>query len=459
MFITKKHISRRTMLRGMGAAVALPFMESMVPAQTPVRKTAAASPARLTCIEMVHGCAGSNTYGIKKNMWAPAAVGRDFDLTPSALLPLEPFRDYLTIISNINVPAAEAHFPEEVGGDHYRTACTMYTQAHPKLTVASDIYCGISLDQVYAQRFGQDTPIGSIHLSIESVDQQGGCGYGYSCVYTDSIAWASPTDPLPMVRDPRAVFEQLFGGGSTPEQRAARLQTDRSILDWIARDFARLKQDLSPVDRSRLNEYLDDIRDVEQRIHRIEAHNSSGGARELPDAPVGVPDSYDEHVKLMFDLQALAFTAGITRVSSFKMSRDSSGRVWPETGVRTGFHSASHHGARPARLEDLKKINTYHVSLIPYFLEKLKNTPDGDGSLLDHTLLIYGSAMGDSNLHNHVRTPLFMAGGGNGQFKGEMHVRAEDGTSVANSFLTVLHRLGLDDVDSFGDSTGELTTI
>jgi hypothetical protein len=455
MFITKKHISRRTMLRGMGAAVALPFMESMVPAATPLGQTAANSPTRLTCIEMVHGCAGSNAYGIEHNMWAPAAEGRDFDLTPTSLLPLEQFQDYLTIVSNADVPAAEAHFPEEVGGDHYRTACTLYTQSHPKLTVASDIYCGISMDQIYAQRFGQDTPISSIQLSIESVDQAGGCGYGYSCVYTDSISWASPTDPLPMVRDPRAVFEQLFGGGSTPEERKARFETDRSILDWVTRDFARLKQDLGATDRRRLDEYVEDIREVEQRIERIEKYNSSGEARELPEAPVGVPDSYDEHVKLMFDLQLLAFTAGITRISAFKMSRDSSGRVYPPAGVRTGFHSASHHGANPDRLADLAKINKYHVSLIPYFLDKLKNTPDGDGSLLDHTLLMYGSAMGDSNLHNHVRVPFFMAGGANGQLKGNLHYRAKSGTTIANAMLTMLHRLGIDR-ETFGDSTGEL---
>ena len=459
MFVTKKHISRRTVLRGMGAAVSLPLLESMLPASTPLRQSAAvpATRTRLACIEMVHGAAGSNAYGIQKNLWSPAAVGRDFDLSPTSLSSLEAFREDLTIISNTDCHNAEAFELGEVGADHFRTAAVYLTQAKPKMTEGSDVYAGTSLDQLYAQRFGQDTPLPSIQLSIESLSQSGACSYGYSCAYTDLISWASPTHPLPMTRDPRLVFEQLFGDGGTERQRSERRQVSRSILDWITHDVARLKQELGVNDRRTLTQYLDDIREVERRIQKTEEHNASGEARALPDAPIGVPDSWEEHIKLMFDLQALAFTAGITRVSAFKMSRDVSQRVWAETGVRTAFHSASHHGGNPQRVEDFAKINRYHVSLVPYFLERLKNTPDGDGNLLDHTLVLYGSAMGDSNLHNHKRCPLFLAGHANGAIKGNLHFKAPDATPMANVFLTLLHRLGVDHLDTFGDSTGEVS--
>ena len=456
MFITKKHISRRTVLKGMGVAVSLPLLESMLPAQTPMRKTAAVSPTRLACLQMVHGSAGSNKYGAEKNLWSPAAEGRDFDLTPSSMSPLEPFRDYLTIISNTDCRNAEAFELAEVGADHFRTSAVFLTQAKPKMTEGSDVYAGTSMDQLYAQRFGQDSPLPSLQLSIENLTQSGACAYGYSCVYTDSICWATPTDPLPMTRNPRVIFEQLFGDGVTEKERTVRRQKSRSILDWITREVARLKPDLGVNDRNRLTEYLDDIREVERRIQKTEGHNASGEARELPDAPIGVPDDWEEHVKLMFDMQALAFMAGITNVSAFKMSRDTNNRVWAPTGVKAGFHSASHHGGRPERVEDFAKINRYHLSLVPYFLEKLKNSPDGDGNLLDHAVVLYGSGMGDSNLHNHKRCPLFLVGKANGGLEGNLHFKAKDGTPMANAFLTLLHRLGMDDVRNFGDSMGEL---
>src|SRR5207247_3150113 len=314
---------------------------------------------------------------------------------------------------------------------------------------------GTSLDQIYAQRFGQDTPIPSMQLCIENVDQAGGCSYGYSCTYTDSISWASPNQPLPMTRDPRFVFDQVFGVGATPQERAERRAEDRSILDWLTAATARLKKELGASDQARLAEYLDDVREIERRIQKVEAYNSSGEPRELPGAPVGVPDSFLEHVKLMFDLQALAFASDITRVFAFKLGRDASNRVYPESGFKGAFHSSSHHGEREDRILDFQKINTYHVSMVLYFIEKLKSTPDGDGNLLDNSLVLYGSPMGDSNIHNHKRVPLFLAGRAGGQLKGTNHLRAADGTPLANAMLTALHKLGVDDVPTFGDSTGE----
>ncbi len=456
MYITRKHVSRRTVLKGVGVTIALPFLDSMLPARTAYAKTAAAARTRLACIEMVHGSAGATAIGQAKNLWSPAAAGCNFDLTPSSLSPLEPFRDALTIISNTDVRQAEAFIPKEIGGDHFRSSATFLTQSHPKQTEGSDIRVGISLDQLYAQRFGQDTPIPSMQLCIENVDQAGGCAYGYACVYTDTISWAGPSTPLPMVRDPRAAFDQLFGFGATPAEREANRRTDNSILDWVANEVTRLSRDLGAADRRRLDEYLTDIREIERRIQRVEATNRSGEARELPGAPTGVPDSFDEHVKLMFDLQALAFAADVTRVFSFKMGRDGSARVYPESGAPLPFHPASHHGEVESRLLQFAQINKYHVSLVPYFLSKLKSITEADQTLLDRTLVIYGSPMGDSNTHNHKRCPLFFAGHANGALKGNNHLIVPDGTPMANAMLSALHILGLDDLPSFGDSTAPL---
>jgi uncharacterized protein DUF1552 len=459
MFITQKHISRRTVLRGIGATVALPFLDAMVPAG-PAAVRAASKRIRLACLEMVHGSAGATKIGLEKNMWSPAAIGRGFDLAPTSLSPLESFRDYITIVSNTDVRNAEAFQAPEIGGDHFRSSAVFLTQSHPLQTKGSNVRVGTSLDQLYAQRFGQETAIPSMQLCIESVDQAGGCSYGYSCVYTDTISWASPTEPLPMIRDPRYAFDQLFGVGATPAERAARRLEDKSVLDTITAAVARLRKDLGPGDRARLNDYLEDIREIERRIQKVEAQNRSGEPRELPGAPVGVPDSFSEHVKLMFDLQAVAFASDTTRVFSFKMGRDASNRSYPESGVNAAFHNASHHGEREDRVVDFAKINRYHVSMVPYFLEKLKNTRDEDGSLLENTLVIYGSPMGNSNVHNHKRCPLFLAGRMGGRLKGNVHLKAEDGTPMANVFLTLMHGLGLEDA-AFGDSTGEfdLTSV
>jgi hypothetical protein len=454
--LTGKHIPRRTFLRGAGATVALPFLEAMLPA----RKASASMPVsaslertRLVAIEMVHGSAGATKWGATQNFWSPAAEGRDFDLGPTAMSPLEPFRKYLTIVSDTDVEGAEATTPPEIGGDHFRSSAVFLTQAHPRQTESSDVYVGTSMDQIYAQRFGQDTPIPSIQLCIENVDQGGGCAYGYSCVYTDTISWASPTEPLPMIRDPRAAFDLLFGAGGTAEERAARRRTSKSVLDFVLGEVDRLNRELDPVDRRRMDQYLSNIREIERRIQKVEERNQSGAARELPTAPAGVPDSFDEHVKLMFDLQALAFEGDMTRVFSFKMGRDASGRVYPESGVDKPFHPASHHGDKERNIEEFFRINRYHVGLVPYFLSKLAEIQEGEKTLLDKTMVIYGSPMGDPNVHNHKRCPLFIAGGANGKLEGGVHLRAKPGTPMANVLLTLMHALGLDDT-SLGNSTG-----
>src|SRR5438093_926375 len=458
-YLTKKHISRRTVLKGMGVTVALPFLDAMVPARTLLAKTAAgasASKTRLLCMEMAHGSAGSTVLGIQKNLWAPAKVGSEFDLAPTSLSSLEPFREYVTVVSNTDVRNAEASSAPEIGGDHFRSSAVFLTQTHPKQTQGSDVHAGTSLDQLYAKTFGQDTPLPSMQLCIENVDQAGGCSYGYSCTYTDSISWASPKQPLPMVRDPRVIFDQLFGVGATPGERRERRVEDRSLLDWLTGSVGRLQKELGTADRARLSDYLDNVREIERRIQKVEKYNSSGEPRDLPGAPIGVPDSFSEHVKLMFDLQALAFASDLTRVFSFKLGRDASNRTYPESGFKGAFHSSSHHGEREERIVDFQTINTYHVGMIPYFLEKLKNTPDGDTTLLENTLVMYGSPMGDSNLHNHKRVPFFLAGHAGGAIKGGLHLKAPDGTPTANIYLTLLHKLGLDDVTVSGDSTGEL---
>jgi hypothetical protein len=460
MFITRKHLPRRTMLKGLGATIALPFLDAMVPAAASADRGARGLAAtdgsrrlRFVAMEMVHGAAGSTTFGLKKNMWSPADVGSGFDLGPTALAPLEAYREYLTIVSNTDVQNAEAFAPPEIGGDHFRSAAVFLTQAHPHQTQGSDVRAGTSIDQLYATKAAQDTPIPSMQLCIENVDQAGGCFYGYSCAYTDSISWASPTEPLPMIRDPRVVFDQLFGVGATPEARARRRKRDQSILDWVTESIATLNSSLGAGDRARLNDYLEDVREIERRIQKVEALNTSGQPRELPEAPPGVPDSFEEHVKMMFDLQAVAFASDITRVCALKLSRDVSNRVFTGAGVTTGFHIASHHNEREERITDFAKINRYHVSMLPYFFEKLKATKDGDGTLLDNSIIIYGSPMGNPNVHNHKRCPFLIAGHGGGHIKGSLHLKASDGTPMANVMLTVLQNLGVE-TESFGDSTG-----
>lgn len=454
-FLSGKAMPRRQFLQGMSASIALPYLDAMIPTGRGAFGAAKQAP-RLVAIEMVHGAAGCNEWGAKMNLWSPAATGSQYDLSPTALTSLEQYRDYLTIISNTDVREAEPTSPNEIGGDHFRSSATFLTHMHPRQTEGSDVRVGTSLDQMYARRYGQDTPIPSMQLCIENVDQAGGCAYGYACVYTDSISWASPTEPLPVIRDPRVAFEKLFGVGGTSAERAERRRTRRSILDFVSGEMSTMKAMLGPEDKVRLDRYLTDIREVERRIQRVEARNMSGEVREMPEAPAGVPDSFAEHVKLMFDIQALAFAADITRVFSFKMGRDGSSRTYPESGTDKPFHPASHHGGTERGVRDFHMINKYHVSMLPYFLDKLKSIQEGDSNMLDKTMIIYGSPMGDSNLHNHRRCPLILLGKAENRLAGNTHIKAADGTPMANAMLSMMHTLGLEDVTTFGDSNGVL---
>jgi hypothetical protein len=462
-FLTRSHIPRRTFLKGIGATVALPYLDAMMPAfgrfGVGAAAAAAADKTRLVCIELVHGAAGCNSWGATKNLWAPAKVGRNFELNPEgALVSLDPWKQYLTIVSNTDVKMAEPFVAPEIGGDHFRSSAVFLTQSHPKQTQGSDLFVGTSLDQLVAQRIGTDTVIPSMQLCIENLDQAGGCDYNYACAYTDTISWASPKEPLPMIRNPRVAFDLLFGAGNNNADRSVRRKQNQSILDWITGEVSGLKRDLGPADRQRIDKYLTDIRELEQRIQSVESRNKNRDVtRELPEAPSGVPDSFEEHMKLMFDFQVLAFQSDMTRVFSFKTGRDASSRSYPQSGTDKGFHPASHHGGREAAILDFNLINRYHVSMLPYFLDRLKSTMEGDKDLLEKTMIVYGSPMADGNVHNHRRCPLLVLGHGNGRVEGGVHIKAPDGTPMANAMLSMMHKLGMDDVKSFGDSTGDLS--
>ena len=454
-FITGAHLSRRTFLRGMGTSVALPLLDAMVPAGRPWRDPMQEEGyTRLVCIEESMGCAGGSDWGDARYLFAPERVGRDFELVAdSQLKPLEAFREYLTVVSNTDCRMAEPYRAEEIGGDHDRSTAVFLTQAHPKQTQGSDVYLGTSLDQIHARRIGRDTVLPSLELCTESIDRGGGCAYNYHCAYTTSLAWASPTQPLPAIREPRAVFERLFGAGDSPEDRAARRRTNRSMLDWIVGEVARLKTSLGTVDRVAMDRYLEHVREVERRIQLVEERNLSGEEREMPEAPSGIPDSWEEHMQLMFDLQVLALQSDMTRVITFKTGFDQSNRTFPASGTTKSHHGASHHGNVPVDIMDFNKINTYRLGQLAYFLQRMQETIDGESSLLDRTAIVWGSPMGDPNLHNHRRCPLILMGRANGALEGGLHLRAPDGTPMANVFVSLMQRLG-HDMKGFGDSTG-----
>jgi len=448
MIVTKKSIPRRTILRGMGTALALPLLDSMVPALSALRATAAAPTRRLGIVYVPNG--------IFMNRWTPAVEGTAFEMTPT-LEPLAPFRDRMVIVTGLSNKQGDA-LPGEGAGDHARAAGAYLTGVHPKKTEGADIQAGVSMDQIAARVLGTETQLASLEISLDSKEPVGACDPGYSCAYANTLCWRSPTTPLPMENDPRAVFERLFGSSDSTDPAMWRLrrQEDRSILDGLTRKVSRLKQELGPGDRSKLDEYVEAIRDVERRIQKAEEQS----ARELPaiDQPAGVPSSFEEHAKLMFDLQALAYQADLTRVSTFMMSHETSQRAYPEIGVPDAHHPLSHHGGDAEKIAKLVKVNLYHARLFAYYVEKLRSTADGEGSLLDHVTVIYGSGMSDGNAHNHHNLPTILVGGGAGRIQGGRHLKYAPYTPVTNLFLSVLDKLGVP-AEKIGDSTGKVDLL
>jgi hypothetical protein len=442
MFITKKHLPRRTFLRGIGATVALPLLDSMLPAATALANTAAKPQPRYTFVHLPHGAI--------MGQWTPQKTGKDFDITP-ILEPFRPYREYMTVVSNLDHRMATSQTPEEAAGDHDRTASVFLSGAHVKRTAGQDIHAGITIDQVLANAIGQDTPLPSLEMCIEDVGALGVCGAGYSCAYANTISWSSPTSPLPMERNPQVIFERLFGVGGTPEERRERQKTQASILDSVVAEVASLQRGLGASDRARIEDYLQDIREIERRIALAQERASivTGERPEVAELP------FEEHADLMFDLQIMAFKTDITRIATLMLSRDLSGAVYPESGVPDGYHAISHHQENPTRMERYAKLNAYHMSVVARFVEKLKSAPDGEGSLLDHSLMLYGSPMANSNAHDHYPLPVVMFGHAAGRFAGNRHVMAAPRTPMTNLFMSIAHGQDLE-LESFGDSTGLL---
>ena len=446
MIVTKKYLPRRTFLRGMGATLALPLLDGMVPAFAAMRDSAA-TPVRRLFIGYVPN-------GIIMDKWTPVAEGAAFDL-PMILEPLTPFRDQMIVVSGLACEAAMP-LPGEGTGDHVRAASAFLTGVHPKKTEGPDIRGGLSMDQIAARELGKDTQLTSLELALDPNELVGACEAGWSCAYANTLSWRNPTTPLPMENQPRAVFERLFGDtdDTTQAARLARIAEDRSILDSLVREVASLQQSLGPSDRTKVTQYLDALRDIERRIRMAEEQSD----RELPqiDRPAGgIPDTFAEHARLMFDLQTLAYQADLTRVITFMMSREVSPRTYPELGIPDPHHGLSHHGNNPRQMEKLSTVNHHHIEQFAYFLDKLRSTPDGDGSLLDHMTILYGCGISDGNQHLHTNLPILVAGGGAGRITGGRHLRYPEETPLTNLQLTLLDKLGVE-AESLGDSTGQL---
>ena len=444
MIITGRSLPRRTFLRGVGASLALPLLDGMVPAFAAVRRSAAGPVPRLFT--------GYVPNGVIMDQWTPAAAGPLTDL-PATLEPLAPFRDKLLVVSGL-ADAPAFPLPGEGTGDHVRAAATFLTGVHPKKTDGPDIRGGTSMDQIAARVLGRETVLTSLELAIDPNELIGACEAGWSCAYANTLSWRNPTNPLPMENQPRAVFERLFGDtdDTTPEARLARIREDRSILDSLVREVADFQRVLGPGDRTKVTQYLDAIRDVERRIRLAEAQSH----RELPELARpsgGIPDTFAEHARVMLDLQVLAFQADLTRVVTFMMSREVSPRTYPELGIPDPHHGLSHHQNRPEQMAKLAKLNRHHVEQLAYFMEKLAATPDGDGTLLDQVLIQYGCGISDGNQHLHVNLPVLVAGGAAGAVEGGRHLRVAEETPLTNLQLAVLEKLGVP-TEKLGDSTG-----
>src|SRR5438552_275409 len=436
MFITKKHLCRRTFLRGAGVTIALPFLESMLPAQTPLRNTVASPKTRLGCIYVPHD---ATMY-----KWTPAAESKGFQFSETHS-PLEKYRDRVCVVSNLAHASATG---ADAGAEHARSAAIYLSGASPQ---KGGVKVGTTIDQMAPAQIGQDTPLPSIELAIEDVSLS--CGAGYGCAYFNTISWRTPTAPLPMENSPQVVFEKLFGDGGTAEQRLRRKQEDRSILDSIRQQTLDLQRGLPASDRARVDSYLEDIREIERRIKMAEAQ--AGSQENVPDAPVGTPEAFEAHLRLMFDLLTLAYTTEITCVSTLMFAKDLSPSSYPQSGNRGGFHGASHHANVKANMDNFALINKYHVQMLAYFIDKLASTPDGDGTLLDHSMILYGSSMSNGNQHDHDPLPIVLVGGASGRLQGNRHIVAAPHTPMSNLLLSMLDKLGVHR-DSFGDSTGKL---
>ena len=444
MIISKMALPRRTFLRGLGATMALPLLDAMVPALSALDKTAARPASRLAFVYVPNGAV--------MDKWTPTEAGRGFALSPT-LTPLEPFRDQVLVTSGL--AHLQANSFDDGAGDHSRGTAAWLSGLHAKRTEGADIQLGITADQIAAREIGRHTQLSSLELALETIDLVGNCDNGYSCAYMNTLSWRTPTTPLPSETNPRKVFRRLFGQGDSPEARKAELGYDRSILDSVLQDVARLQSSLGPTDNNRLAEYLDSIRDVERRIQKAEERNALS---ELPilEAPTGIPDTFEEHIQMMFDLQVLAFQADVTRVITFLIGRELSNRTYPAIDINEAHHSVSHHQNKAEQIAKLVKINTYHITKLAGFLEKLRATRDGDGgNLLDQLTLVYGSGLSDGNRHDHSPLPIIVAGGGSGQIKGGAHVASPKDTPMTNLLLSALASVGVR-VDKLGDSTGML---
>ena len=443
MIIKKMSLPRRTFLRGMGAAVALPLLDAMVPALSVVAQTAANPVRRLGFVYI--------PMGMNPAAWTPAAEGRITQLSPS-LASLRPYLDHLSIVSNLEVRNSAV-----AGGNHATAGSAFLSCARAKRTEGSDYELGITMDQVAAQRIGRDTPIPSLELGTDLIAQVGNCDNGFACVYQNNLSWSSSTTPLPMEADPRILFERLFGDGGAPDARRAERRRNASILDYVRDEMARLQRGLGAGDRTRVGEYLDSVREVERRIQQAESKAADSPLPALA-RPSSIPVEWEDHVKLMFDLQVLALQADLTRVITFQLAREGSTRTYPQIGVPEPHHPVSHHTNDPEKLAKLAKINAYHVSLFGYLLAKLQSTPDGDGTLLDHSTYVLGSGMGNPDIHDHKNLPIVVARGGIGAIKGGYHIRYPEDTPLANLHLTLLDSMGVP-LDNFVDSTGRAGVI